>query len=60
MPLTEEYAWALVMGSAMRMRLNGVAEGLLPKVRARFLDLLAARKVDHVNGVSLIGIGRTA
>lgn len=60
MPLTPETAWALVMGSAMRMRLNGVAESLLPKVRARFLDLLADRKVDHVNGVSLIGIGRTA
>jgi ubiquinone/menaquinone biosynthesis C-methylase UbiE len=60
MPLTEETAWALVMGSAMRMRLNGVAESLLPKVRARFLDLLATRKVDHVNGVSLIGVGRTA
>jgi ubiquinone/menaquinone biosynthesis C-methylase UbiE len=60
MPLTRDNAWALVMGSAMRMRLNGVAESLLPRVRARFLDLLADRKVDHVNGVSLIGVGRTA
>jgi len=42
------------------MRLNGVAAGVLPKVRERFLDLLAARKVDHLNAVSLIGIGRTA
>lgn len=60
MPVTEETAWALVMGSAMRMRLNGVAESVLPRVRARFLDLLATRKVDHENGVSLIGVGRTA
>lgn len=60
MPLDEITAWAIVMGSAMRMRLNGVAESALPKVRARFLDLLAARKVDHMNAVSLIGVGRTA
>jgi hypothetical protein len=60
MPLGDETAWAIVMGTAMRMRLNGVAAGVLPKVRERFLDLLAARKVDHRNAVSLIGIGRTA
>ncbi len=60
MPLDAETAWAIVMGSAMRMRLNGVAESVLPKVRARFIDLLASRKVDHMNAVSLIGVGRTA
>jgi SAM-dependent methyltransferase len=60
MPLDATTAWAIVMGSAMRMRLNGVAESVLPKVRARFLDLLADRKVQHMNAVSLIGIGRTA
>jgi ubiquinone/menaquinone biosynthesis C-methylase UbiE len=60
MPLNEETAWAIVMGSAMRMRLNGVAESVLPTVRARFLDLLAARKVDQMNAISLIGVGRTA
>jgi hypothetical protein len=59
MPITDTTAWAIVMGSAMRMRLNGVAESALPKVRARFIDLLAARKVDHMNAVSLIGMGRT-
>jgi SAM-dependent methyltransferase len=60
MPLDETTAWAIVMGSAMRMRLNGLAESVLPKVRTRFLDLLTARKVDHMNAVSLIGVGRTA
>ncbi len=60
LPLTEETSWAIVMGSAMRMRLNGLAESLLPRVRASFTDLLAARKVDRMNAVSLIGIGRTA
>jgi SAM-dependent methyltransferase len=60
MPLDETTAWALVMGSAMRVRLNGLAESLLPKVRRRFLDLLADREVEQMNAVSLIGIGRTA
>jgi SAM-dependent methyltransferase len=60
MPINDETAWAIVMGSFMRVRLNGLAESLLPKVRARFLDLLAHRKVDQMNAVSLIGIGRTA
>jgi SAM-dependent methyltransferase len=60
MPLDATTAWAIVMGSAMRMRLNGLAESVLPKVRTRFLDLLTARKVDHMNAVSLIGVGRTA
>jgi SAM-dependent methyltransferase len=60
MPLDETTAWAIVMGSGMRMRLNGLAESVLPKVRTRFLDLLTARKVDHMNAVSLIGVGRTA
>jgi SAM-dependent methyltransferase len=60
MPLDDETAWAIVMGSAMRIRLNGVEPSLLPRVRARFLDLLAARKVHEMNAVSLIGIGRTA
>jgi hypothetical protein len=60
MPLTDETAWAIVMGSAMRLRLNGVTPGVLPQVRARFLDLLTTRKVDHMNAVSLIGVGRTA
>jgi 2-polyprenyl-3-methyl-5-hydroxy-6-metoxy-1,4-benzoquinol methylase len=60
MPLDETTAWAIVMGSGMRMRLNGLAESILPKVRTRFLDLLTARKVDHMNAVSLIGVGRTA
>ncbi|HEX6355211.1 class I SAM-dependent methyltransferase [Actinophytocola sp.] len=60
MPLNETTAWAIVVGSAMRTRLNGVAEGILPNVRARFLDLLAAREVAQMNAVSLIGVGRTA
>lgn len=60
MPLDDTTSWAIVMGSAMRMRLSGVTESLLPKVRARFVDLLHARKVDHMNAVSLIGIGRMA
>jgi hypothetical protein len=60
MPLDDTTAWALVMGSAMRMRLSGLTESLLPRVRARFLDLLRARKVDRMNAVSLIGMGRTA
>jgi SAM-dependent methyltransferase len=60
MPLDETSAWAIVMGSGMRMRLNGLAESALLKVRTRFLDLLTARKVDHMNAVSLIGVGRTA
>jgi SAM-dependent methyltransferase len=59
MPLDEKTAWSIVMGSAMRVRLNGVAEEVLPRVRARFVDLLVARKVEHMNAVSLIGIGRT-
>jgi SAM-dependent methyltransferase len=60
MPLDETTAWALVMGSGMRMRLNGLADGVLSKVRKRFIDLLADRKVEHMNADSLIGIGRTA
>ncbi|MFC4853358.1 class I SAM-dependent methyltransferase [Actinophytocola glycyrrhizae] len=60
MPLDDDTSWAIVMGSAMRMRLSGVTESLLPRVRARFVDLLRARKVDRMNAVSLIGIGRTA
>ncbi|MGB3440293.1 MAG: methyltransferase domain-containing protein [Actinophytocola sp.] len=60
MPLDDATAWAIVMGSAMRMRLSGVHESLLPRVRARFVDLLRARGVDRMNAVSLIGIGRTA
>ena len=60
MPLDATTAWAIVMGSGMRMRLNGLAESALPKVRARFFDLLTARKVDQMNAVSLIGVGRTA
>lgn len=60
MPLDDTTSWSIVMGSAMRMRLSGVTESLLPKVRTRFVDLLRARKVDRMNAVSLIGIGRTA
>ncbi|MDQ3786253.1 MAG: methyltransferase domain-containing protein [Actinomycetota bacterium] len=60
MPLDDTTSWAIVMGSAMRMRLKGLPESLLPKVRARFVDLLRDRKVDRMNAVSLIGIGRTA
>lgn len=60
MALDDTTSWAIVMGSAMRMRLSGVTARLLPKVRARFVDLLRARKVDRMNAVSLIGIGRTA
>lgn len=60
MPLDATTAWAIVMGSAMRIRLNGVAEDALPRVRARFVDLLVGHKVDHMNAVSLIGTGRTA
>ena len=60
MPLDDTTSWAIVMGSAMRMRLSGVTESLLPRVRARFVDLLRTRKVDRMNAVSLIGIGRTA
>ena len=60
MPLDDTTSWAIVMGSAMRMRLSGLAESLLPKVRARFVDLLRDRKVDRMNAVSLIGVGRTA
>jgi hypothetical protein len=60
MPLDERTSWAIVMGSAMRMRLSGVAEDLLPRVRARFAHLLRDRAVDRMNAVSLIGIGRTA
>ena len=60
MPLDETTAWAIVLGSGMRTRLNGLAESALSRVRARFLDLLATRKVDHMNAVSLIGVGRTA
>jgi SAM-dependent methyltransferase len=59
-PLTEKTAWSIVMGSAMRVRLIGVAEEVLPRVRARFVDLLVTRKVEHMSAVSLIGIGRTA
>lgn len=59
MPLNQETAWAIVMGSGMRTRLNGLAESVLLKVRRRFLDLLARRKVEHMNAVSLIGVGRT-
>jgi len=60
LPLTETTSWAIVMGSAMRMRLNGLADSVLPRVRTRFTNLLADRKVDRMNAVSLIGIGRTA
>jgi ubiquinone/menaquinone biosynthesis C-methylase UbiE len=60
LPLDATTSWAIVMGSAMRMRLNGLADSVLPRVRARFADLLADRKVDRMNAVSLIGIGRTA
>lgn len=59
-PLDDTTAWAIVMGSAMRMRLGGVTESLLPRVRDHFVDLLRTRKVDRMNAVSLIGIGRTA
>lgn len=60
MPLDETTAWAIVMGTGMRTRLNGLAESLHPRARARFLDLLTDRKVEHMNAVSLIGVGRTA
>lgn len=60
MPLDDTTSWAIVMGSAMRMRLGGVTDGVLPRVRARFADLLRTRKVDRMNAVSLIGIGRMA
>jgi SAM-dependent methyltransferase len=60
MPLDDTTSWAIVMGSAMRMRLHGVAPDLLPQVRARFAELLRDRGVDRMNAVSLIGIGRTA
>lgn len=59
MPLNERTAWSIVMGSAMRVRLNGVAEDVLPRVRERFVDLLVDRKVEYMSAVSLIGIGRT-
>ncbi|MFI7679717.1 class I SAM-dependent methyltransferase [Actinophytocola sp. NPDC049390] len=60
MPLDDTTSWAIVMGSAMRIRLNGLPESLLPQVRTRFLDLLRDRKVDRMNAVSLIGMGRMA
>lgn len=60
MPLDDTTSWAIVMGSAMRMRLRGVADDLLPRVRDRFSELLRTRQVDRMNAVSLIGIGRTA
>ncbi len=60
MPLDDDTSWAIVMGSAMRMRLSGLTESVLPKVRARFVDLLRDRKVDRMNAVSLIGVGRMA
>jgi SAM-dependent methyltransferase len=60
LPLDETTSWAIVMGSAMRMRLDGVAEDVLPRVRARFTELLRRHEVDRMNAVSLIGIGRTA
>jgi len=58
MPLDADSAWALVMGSAMRLRLAGVER--VDRVRERFVDLLADRKVHGMNAVSLIGMGRTA
>jgi SAM-dependent methyltransferase len=60
LPLDDTTSWAIVMGSAMRMRLGGLAEHLLPRVRTRFAELLRHHKVDRMNAVSLIGIGRTA
>lgn len=60
LPLDERTSWAIVLGSAMRVRLNAVGETLLPRVRERFEELLATRKVDAMNAVSLIGVGRTA
>ena len=60
MPLDDTTSWAIVMGSAMRMRLRGVADGVLPRVRVRFEELLRDRKVDRMNAVSLIGMGRMA
>lgn len=60
LPLDQTTSWAIVMGSAMRMSLNGLAESVLPRVRERFTALLADRKVDRMNAVSLIGMGRTA
>jgi SAM-dependent methyltransferase len=59
MPLDGTTAWAVVTGTAMRTRLDGLADSVLPAVRSRFIDLLAARGVDNMNAVSLIGIGRT-
>jgi SAM-dependent methyltransferase len=59
MPLNAATSWAIVMGSAMRMRLGGLDKSTIERVRVRFLDLLAARKVERMNAVSLIGMGRT-
>ncbi len=58
MPLDADSAWALVMGSAMRMWLGEVQR--LDRVRERFVQLLADRKLHGMNAVSLIGMGRTA
>jgi SAM-dependent methyltransferase len=58
MPLDADRAWALVMGSALRLLLTGVAD--VDRVRTRFLDLLVARQAHDMNAVSLIGMGRTA
>lgn len=59
-PLGPDSAWALVMGAAMRTMLMGMRDETVERVRARFVDLLAASGTATLNATSLIGVGQTA
>jgi SAM-dependent methyltransferase len=58
LPFTEESAWALVLGSALRGLLAGLDAGAVERVRTRFLGLLTDRGVAEVAATTLIGTGR--
>jgi hypothetical protein len=56
-PLTSDNTWDLVLGSGFRAMLHGLDDQAADRVRVRFLDVLNAEGVDHLDATTLVAVG---
>jgi ubiquinone/menaquinone biosynthesis C-methylase UbiE len=59
LPLTEDLAWLLVLGSGFRGILHGLSPGATARVRDTLLALLREREIGAADTTTLIGAGTT-
>lgn len=56
-PITEDFAWNFVLGSAMRGALSTLDAATRETVRTEFLELLTTRGIDSLDASTLVATG---